>query len=116
MSFNYQPLLSSASNLLQKFGQQFTFTRTTVGNFNPATGTTSNSSSTFTKYACLFDYTDNEKANSLVQEGDRRMLAEAYDYIVNDKVTVGSDVYRVISISDIQPGATKMAVNLQIRK
>lgn len=116
MSFNYVPLQQSASRLIQKFGQQLTFTRTTKGAYNPATGTTSDSSSTFSKYACIFDYSNTDTAGLTIEAGDRRLLAEFYDYEVGDTVSIGNEVYRVISVSANQPASTGLTVNLQVRQ
>jgi hypothetical protein len=44
------------------------------------------------------------------------MLAEGGTYEVGDSVVVGSDTYRVISVSEIAPAGTVVAANLQIRK
>lgn len=116
MAYSYLGIQSTAQSLLTKFGQQLTFTRVTKGAFNPNTGTTSDTSATFTKYGCAFDYTDAERADQTIQEGDRRILAEAHDYKVGDKVSLNSEVYRIIAISEIRPAATIVAVNLQVRK
>jgi hypothetical protein len=116
MTYNYTPLTASAGRMIAKFGQQYTFTRTTKGAYNPATGQTSDSSATFTGYACLFDYSDADRADGTILQGDRRMLAEGGTYEVGDTVVVGSDTYRVINISDIGPGGSVVASNLQIRK
>lgn len=116
MSYNYTPLTSSATRMIEKFGTQYTFTRVTKGAYNPATGQTSDTTSTFTGYACLFDYADSDVADGTILQGDRRMLAESGAYEVGDTVVVGSDTYRVINISDIGPGGSVVASNLQIRK
>lgn len=116
MSFNYTSLSNSAASLLEKFGVEYTFTRTTKGAYNPATGRTSDSSSTFTGYGCLFDYSDADRTDGAVLQGDRRILAEAGTYEVGDQVAIGSDSWRVVSVSDIAPSGTVVASNLQVRK
>lgn len=116
MSFNYAPLQASATALLTKFGRQYTFTRTTRGTYDPATGQTSNTASTFAKYGCLFDYSDRDSAGLTIEAGDRRMLAEGHSYEVGDTVSIDGDIYRVISISQNQPAGTALVSNLQVRK
>ena len=116
MTFNYTALQTSAGTLLQNFGRQLTFTRTTDGSYDPNTGTTSPTTSTYTKYGCVFDYTDAERGESNIETGDRRVLAEGHTYQVGDTVSLDSEVYRIISISNIQPAATIVACNLQVRK
>lgn len=116
MSYNYTPLTQSASRMITKFGAQYTFTRVTKGAYSAATGTTTDTSATYTKYACLFDYSDSDRADGSILQGDRRMLAEGHSYAVGDTVVVGSDTFRIISISDVGPGGSVVASNLQIRK
>lgn len=116
MSFNYAPLKSSGTALIKKFGQELTFTRTTEGAYNAGTGTTTNTTSTFKKYACIFDYSDRDIGANTVEAGDRRLLAEAHTYEVGDTVVIGSDTYRVISVSPNQPAGTALSVDLQVRK
>ena len=86
------------------------------GAYSAATGTTTDTTSTFTGYACLFDYSDSDLSDNTILQGDRRMLAESKTYEVGDTVVVGSDTFRIISISDIGPSGAVVASNLQIRK
>ena len=116
MSYNYTPLLQSASRMITKFGALYTFTRVTKGAYSAATGKTTDTSATYQKYACLFDYSDADTGDTTILQGDRRMLAEGHSYAVGDTVVVGGDRYRIISISDVGPGGTVVASNLQIRK
>jgi hypothetical protein len=116
MTFNYAALQSSAGTLLQNFGRQLTFTRTTKGSYDPNTGTTSDSSATYQKYACVFEYTDAELADSRIEVGDRRVLAEGHEYKINDTVSIDSETYRIIAVANIQPSSTIVACNLQVRK
>tara|TARA_S200002703_G_scaffold132666_1_gene120541 strand:+ start:1785 stop:2135 length:351 start_codon:yes stop_codon:yes gene_type:complete len=116
MTFNYTALQTSAGSLLQNFGRQLTFTRTTDGAYDPNTGTTSPTTSTFTKYGCVFEYSDSERGDQTIEEGDRRVLAEGHTYQVGDKVSLDSETYRIISVSNIQPAGTIVACNLQVRK
>lgn len=116
MTFNYTALQTSAGSLLQNFGRQLTFTRTTDGAYDPDTGTASPTTSTFTKYGCVFNYTDAERGDTNIEEGDRRVLAEGHSYQVGDTVSLDSETYRIISVSNIQPAGTIVACNLQVRK
>jgi len=116
MSFDYAPLQSSATALLTKFGRKYTFTRTARGAYSAATGQTTNTTSTYTKYGCLFDYSDRDAAGLTIEAGDRRMLAEGHTYEVGDTVSIDGDTYRIISVSHNQPAGTKLSANLQVRK
>lgn len=116
MTYNYGPMAASAARMLTKFGKQYTFTRTAKGAYNPASGTTSDTSSTFTGYGCLFDYSSADRVDGAVLQGDRRLLAEGKGYQVGDTVAIGSDTWKVISVSEIAPAGTVVAANLQVRK
>tara|TARA_Y100000004_G_scaffold195635_1_gene263211 strand:- start:475 stop:825 length:351 start_codon:yes stop_codon:yes gene_type:complete len=116
MSFNYAPLKSSGTALIKKFGQELTFSRITQGAYSAATGTTTNTTTTFKKHACIFDYSDRDIGTNTVEAGDRRLLAEAHTYEIGDTVAIGTDTYRIISISLNQPAGTALSVDLQVRK
>ena len=116
MSFNYTSLENSASSLLQRFGRQYTFTRTSKGDFDPATGTTTDTTSEFSKFACVFDYSNADSAGLSIEAGDRRLLAEFSEYEVGDTVSIDNRAYRIISVSYNKPGDTGLVVNLQVRQ
>ena len=116
MSFNYRALSDSSTELLKKFGRQLTFTRTTDGAYVPATGQKTQTTTTFTKYGCVFDYTAQEIALNNIEAGDRRILVEGHAYLVGDKVSLDGSSYRVVSVSNIQPAAIVVACNLKVRK
>jgi len=113
---NYTRLQNSAGAMLQKFGRQVTFTRTTDGDFDADTGTKTQTTTTFTKFACVFNYSAEEIALNNIEVGDRRVLAEGHAYKVGDTVSLDSENYRVVSVSNIQPAGTIVACNLQVRK
>jgi len=116
MSYDYTGITNSATDLITRFGKSYTFTRTVNGGYNPATGTTSPSTTTFEKYACVFNYTDQDRADGTILANDRRMLVESGVYQVGDQVAIGSDAYQVISVSEIAPSGEVVAANLQVRK
>jgi len=116
MSFDYAPLAKTAETLLKKFGQELTFTRTSKGAYDPGTGTTTDTTSTFKKNGVLFDYSDRDIADATVLAGDRRLVSEAHTYEIGDTVAIGSDTFRIIAISTNQPGDTALVSELQIRK
>ena len=116
MAFDYSRLKTKSAKLIKKYGQSFTFTRTTPGEYNLTTGKSINTESGYTKSACLFDYSDRDRVDGLVEQGDVRLLAEGYDYQVGDKVTIKGDIYTILNVSPIAPGDTTVAANLQVRK
>lgn len=116
MSFNYSALAASGGKLLKNFGRQLTFTRKADGTYSPNSGTTTQTTTTYQKYGCVFDYSDAERGDSRIKQGDRRVLAEGHAYKVGDQVSLDGVIYRIIAISNIQPAGTIVACNLQVRK
>jgi hypothetical protein len=116
MSFDYAPLEQSADALIQSFGVELTFTRTTEGAFNPALGTTANTTSTFAKYACVFNYNESEINGESIMQSDRRLLAQGHTYEIGDTVSLDNEPYRVVAVRPTKPADITMAVNLQVRK
>ena len=114
--FDYTDLQSTATRLIEEYGQALTFTRTTEGSYNPATGqTTSDTSTEFTKNAAVFDYKTHEMVGA-VESGDKKLIAEDYAYEVSDTVTIDGDLYRVMEVKRMKPGDTSLAYELRVRR
>ena len=116
MTYDYGPITESATRLITEYGKEYTFTRTTDGTYNPATGTASTTTETFAKNALVLEYNARDLANGAILRGDRRMLAEAYSFEVGDKVDIASDTYQVVNVSETAPGGDIIVTNLQVRK
>lgn len=116
MTFNYLPLQAKASELITKFGIAAVFTRTTEGAFDPATGTKAVTTSTFNADVVTLAYSVNEIGLDTIQSGDLRVYAQSADIRVNDKMTIGTDSFRVIRVTPIQPADVKIYVELQVRR
>ena len=121
MSFNYASLKNTADALLTKFGEIRTFTRTAQGVYDPITGTTSNTTSTFDKLAVALEYSDQDIADGSIERhgsierGDRKLIAEAYGYEIGDTVVINSTSFTVVNVSITSPSDTVVVANLQIR-
>ena len=116
MTFSYGSLATKATSLIKNFGRELTFTRTSKGTYNPNSGPTTDTSSTFSKFCCVFDYSDTETNGTTIQQGDRRLLSEPFTYQLNDTVSIDSEVFRVINVTENKPAATLLSVDLQVRK
>ena len=113
----YSRLLSTADRLIAKYGVQYTFTTTVQGAYDPATGSPGSTTSTTYTADCVRDeYSTFEKNNASVEVNDIKMIGEVAPYILDDTVTIDSDVYRIVSIDPIKPGPTVLAYMLQLRK
>lgn len=118
MASFYDNLKASASRLLQSYGQQVSFSRPTDSSFDPVTGvTTPGVPVTFSGYGAVFDYSDDELIDTLIERGDIRLVLEAGNVPeINDEVTIGSTVYRVMNVLTTSPGGTDVKYDLQLRK
>ena len=116
MSFSYDTLEKKATSLIKSFGRELTFTRTAKGTYNPNTGTTPDSTSTFSKFCCVFDYNDTETDGTTILQGDRRLLSEPFTYEINDTVSIDSETFRVVNVVENKPSTQLLSVDLQVRK
>ncbi len=107
-----------ALDLLTEFGEAVSFTRTTEGAYNPATGSTAaGSDSVFTGFGYPDDYTNNEIDGVMVQQGDSRLYVNAVSTapLPQDAVTVDSVVYRVMFARKYSINSENVLYELQIR-
>lgn len=112
---NYDTLANKATQLITSFGRQLTFTRVTNSSYDPATGKTANTETTYSKFSCVFDYNEQDRADGTVLQGDKRLLAEPYTYEVGDKVDVDGKLYEVLSVKFSMPADVILSVTMQIR-
>lgn len=112
---NYDTLANKATQLITSFGRELTFTRITNGSYDPATGKTANTEATYNKFACVFDYTEQDRVDGVILQGDKRLLAEPYAYEVGDRVSVDGKSYEVLSVKLSMPADVILSVTMQIR-
>ena len=106
-----------AKRLLEKFGAPAALVTTEVTGgtpFNPGTETEVETP----VHAAIVDYTEQEKAGTSIQVGDRRALVTA-EGVTPDTSTVlrfaGTD-YQVASISEIGPAGVAVLFDLRVRR
>lgn len=115
-AFNYARAQATALRLITRFGAAALIRRTTPGaGLNPGTSTT-------TDYACIAvvdDYSVRDRDGSVIKVGDRRIYVAAKDLAVTptvgDQVVVGGTAFRVVGVSTLQPAATPVYFDLQVR-
>jgi hypothetical protein len=115
----YSGLAAVASRLLAEKGQSVSFSRTTGGSKNAATGVTAGGSvSTYTGNGAGFDYNRAERDGTIIQDGDIRLILEAVTTTPepNDECTYDGIDYRVMSVKETSPGGTVTHYELQLRK
>lgn len=110
---------SVAKRMLKDKGEQVTFSRASAGTFDPATGTTSGSTtSTFSGYCHPSPYNTGEIDGTLIQQGDIRLLVESMTSTPQpgDTVTFRAEVYRVMANRPISVQGGDAAHYVQVRK
>lgn len=115
----YSGLAAVASRLLAEKGQSVSFSRTTGGTKNAATGITAGGSTTsYSGNGAGFDYNRAEIDGTIIQMGDIRLILEAVDTTpeANDECTYDSIDYRVMSVKETSPGGIVTHYELQLRK
>lgn len=125
MSEFYDEMQEMASELIAEFGQALTHISVTEGVYNPATGTTTNTTTTQNGFGAIFEFTNQEAgviqtAGGLVQTNDRKLLLSSSGITVgplpNDTMTVDGVVYTVLKVQTLKPAATVVMYELHLRR
>lgn len=123
MSF-YGNAQNTTSKALTKFGHTCTHTIRTAGTYNPAAGGVTVSETTQSVKAALFDYKTQmggtqEIGGTLILAGDKKALIAAKNITapkVDDTLTVGSVVWTIKNVKELNPAGTSIMFELQVRK
>ena len=111
-------LRSTASKLMAKFGGLVTIRRITLGSYNAATGTISETASDTTIRGTLQDVNKRE-VNELVQASDKRLTIAAADVAnaptTTDKVLISSVLHQVIKVVTIEQDSMPITYELILR-
>ncbi|MEX0469914.1 hypothetical protein V6X73_09265 [Spiribacter sp. 390] len=113
--FDYIKTKSTADNLLDKFGVTRTFTRETNTGFDPSTGTTTNTTETFTAAVVWLSFNKDEIDGSLIQEGDARLLISG-EVKVGDEVDREGSTWRIVNTNPLYPADTLVYTEAQARQ
>ena len=112
------PLRKVASKLMAKFGGVVTIRRITMGAYNTATGTATETTNDTIIRGILEDINIREVDN-LIQAGDKRLTIAAADLTTApttaDKVLIASVVHQVIRITTIEQDNIPISHNLILR-
>ena len=111
-------MIGLARSLSTAFGTDVTITYVTAGSFNPATQTATPSTSTSSVPAVISTF-DLLEVSGLVEAGDVKVDVPAQGVTEpksDDTVTIGSDVYQVISVRTTYSGDQAALYELQVRR
>ena len=110
----YTNMAATAKRLLTKFGRAVTITTYTTGTYNTATGAATSSSIDTATIGAVFSYKDSLIDGALIKRGDKYMLCPIAA-LVGDRVTIGTVIYSVIDVKEINPGGTPVMYKFNIR-
>ena len=116
---NYSNLKVTARVLLKKFGQSMTLTRDVAGNYDPTTGSVSNTVQTFVDFGVVLPFSNGVSsiADSLIQTGDRQVFIQmSTEPKPTDKITIAGAVHNIVNVKPLEPSGVNVLYELQIRK
>lgn len=115
----YTEAIADADELLSEFGQSMTLSVKTSGTYDPATGTSSVSSTNYTVTGAVFDFPAKAIDGTLIQQGDKKVIVSCSGLIVvpdiTDTLTIGSTVHNIVNVKALEPGGTTVIYTLQVR-
>jgi len=119
LSFNYSKSQATATKLLTKFGQTVTRRTYTAGAYDPATGTSAQTTADTSRIGVLLDYSNKGEqyvSGNLVQAGDKKLYLDgAGDAALTDRYIVDGVEYSVLSVMELKPSATSVMFELHLR-
>ena len=111
-------LRTVAKSLMSAFGTSVTITRVTPAKYNVGSGTQAETTTTTTLNAVVDSYSAAELRDG-IRHTDRKLLVAASDVTflpdVDDRVTIGSDTYRIMSVNVVQGTDQAVVYEVQIR-
>lgn len=116
---NYSNLKVTARVLLKKFGQSMTLTRDVAGNYDPTTGSISNTVQTFVDFGVVLPFSNgvSSVADSLIQTGDRQVFIQmSTEPKPTDKITIAGAVHNIVNVKPLEPAGVNVLYELQVRK
>lgn len=96
---DYSSQRATALKLLKKFGKVITVSRSVAGEYDPATGTTSDTEETATGYGVLLKFSNSEVDGTTILSSDRKLLYTGEELKINDKYVNE----RIVSVSPLDP-------------
>lgn len=114
--FDYSRSRASAQRLIDRFGSSLTFTREAYGDYDPVTGSTGSTSSTFTTNVVWLEYNKDEVDETTIFRGDAKLVCDG-QVEPDDTVVYQSETWRIIDTSPLNPtGSDRVLTIAQARK
>jgi len=123
MSIDYSKFAATSLKLLTKFGQDVVLRSSTIGSYDPATGTSSSTITDTARKGVIFDYNlvvygNDTINNTLVQAGDKRLYMDANGVAptLNDQAIIGGVTWQIKNIKDANYTGVSVIYDCTIRR
>lgn len=117
MAFDYAPIIATASRLLADFGQTaYVRSRATISS-DPAAGTVTQGAPVDTAVNCVrVAFSErNTPEGALIEQGDWLAIVDGAIGVENQLV-IESEVWEVVAVFPVKPGADPVIWKAQIRR
>jgi hypothetical protein len=117
-AFDYSSLYATSKRLVDRFGLDASLRKVTGGSYDPVTGIVSGGSTADTNVrAVITNITKDYVSEAEIQQGDRIAIVDgAVAPTLSDLLIVGSDIWQIVNVVEINPGATALLYKAQVRK
>ncbi len=118
MSF-YGKLADTALGLLAKFGRDVTRIASTVGTYDPATGSAVETTVSTQRTGVLLGFGENitHFNGTQIEKTDKQLLLDANGPVeLGDRFQIGSDLYTVVSNDPVSPAGVVVLNQVHLRK
>lgn len=121
----YDRAAATALRLLTKYGQTVTLRRITTGDYDPSTGSASQTTTDYTASAAKFDFDFRMSGmtfvpGTLIQSGDKQIFMSAHSLGITpapgDQVIIGVDTWPVMGVKELKPADTAVLYEILGRK
>jgi hypothetical protein len=126
-TFDYAISKATATRMITRHGQSVTLTHHSIGAYDPATGTATDTTSTQTGVGAIFEWGQQGSTpsygksmidKSLIIEGDKQLYLSATSITmpsINDNVTdANGKVYTIKMIKELAPSGTAVLYEVNI--
>lgn len=116
----YAEMAATAAEMLREFGVSVTVSRLTPGAYDPETGTNAaGTTQTWTPWGVMLEYSQREIDGTNIKAGDQRVYMSTtadLDPKPADTVTIGTEVWRVVTSRTLAPAGLKVLLDVQVRR
>ena len=114
---NYVALAARIAKLIEKMGKPLTLRSYAAATYDPVTQTyTAGAATDVSVFGVEEKYNTHEVDGTLIQAGDRKFIVASSTVPALDmKLVYGSVEYPIVAVNPLQPGATTLYYDIQVR-